>query len=274
MFGKRPDFNFDGDPEETREDPTQPAAPADVTPIEGKDEEDEEVAREENLQPIEYDGFASYHPLLVERPTKYVNRLRACAKSLIIPPENDTHGGTDGRILLDSAIALPVPTTMPGDMLTSEQALGYPLFYAPVDREWSVGGDVSYGEYVLTLILTYTMLDIIHEENQSVYAYPLSLDSRITIPDDAWEYVTHLAHEMYPLLGAVNRGRLAGLAIYNAQQYGDKSEADMWNKLAWEWGITIPPNETLDRADEAAEKLQPYYEEVYGDLQYAPYFEN
>lgn len=80
---------------------------------------------------MSFQGFSSGRPLLLEQPTKYVNRIVNSMKQIIAVPENDQYGGIEGRVYLSPIFTLPMALLQEGDKIGNETVNRYPYLHFP-----------------------------------------------------------------------------------------------------------------------------------------------
>ena len=72
-----------------------------VTPLTPEPEE------QQQSKPLLFPGFGSGRPLLLERPSRYIQRLSDTASKVYAVPDEDPYGGVENRILYSPVIQPP-----------------------------------------------------------------------------------------------------------------------------------------------------------------------
>lgn len=234
-----------------------PATTAEVTM--GDDREDESAP-----QPLAFEGFSSRRPFLVERPTAYIARMNGAAEALLVLPDDDTHGGYEGRVLFSPLCSLPFLVLHGDEMMVSADAASYPLLHAPDNHPYDPNTDLDL--YALALTALHTASGLIHEDGDgNLLAYPVT--EGFTVDDDTWEAVTEWASDVAPHLQALNTARLLGFAMRDPD-----AEADALSLLFSTWGVESTPDEIIRQGQESAELLRPEYN-AFIDAAYHPFEE-
>ena len=134
-----------------------------VTPLTPEPEE------QQQSKPLLFPGFGSGRPLLLERPSRYIQRLSDTASKVYTVPDGDPYGGVENRILYSPVISLPVFLLQGNELFANHDVLKYPLLNPPLNHAWD-GSDISV--YILTIIAAYTSAGILHEDvDGDVLAY-------------------------------------------------------------------------------------------------------
>lgn len=256
-----------------RYDRTDEASEPTITPLDdlrGTEEDDGLASVEAEQGPgdaalLNFDGFVGRHPLLVERPTMYRRRLNDAMRSLIVPPDDDRHGGYEGRVLFHPAVSTPFPVLFGDEMLTSQDAAGYPLLHAPANHPLDPG-ETNPVLYALALQALYTAGNFMWEDGTGdLLAYPVG--DPFTIEDDLWDDCIQWAGSIIDDLTALNLARLLGFAMQDPEH-----EADTLNLLFQAWGVMDGTDALIDAGRQAAEHMGDAYEQ-YTELALAPFDE-
>lgn len=220
---------------------------------------------DDGLQPLRFAGFASRLPLLVERPSMFVTRLRASARSIImLEGESDEHGTIDDRILISPSIALPVFFLYGTELFPNEDVLKYPLLHMPANHQYD--GSMQVRDYALTLIALYTAGGIMFEDGSGdLYTY--GVDDPFEVDDTAWDTAAEWATMVAEPLGRLNMARLLGFALSDPN-----TESEPLGILFDTWGETRGVDEIIEDGRKAADEVKPYYD-VLTDFPYQPFSE-
>lgn len=211
---------------------------------------------------LNFAGFATHHPLLTERPSRYVRRLTTAAQHLFTAPD----GHPERRILFSPAIALPffLPT---GDELFDDDTIQYPLLHVPQHHPYNPD-QMSIDQYALTLIAMYTAMGVIYEPGDGdLYAYGVTTED-LTFgdrhaEDEAWQTCAEWAESMMHPIADVNIGRLIRFA-------GDDPDERRYLQALFEsWGIHDTADELLEQGDQAIPVLASTYA-AFTDLPFDP----
>ena len=211
-----------------------------------------------------FQGFASPIPLLAERPSLYIRRMRDAMGSMITTPDDDPHGGVENRILYSPAAALPFPVLYGNELFASETVFAYPLLHAP--RNHQPYGDIRLDEYALTLTILYTATGIMRETDGNVLAY--RLQDPFEVEDETWDEAAGLAHDMLDPLSRLNRARLLGFAVNDWA-----NEGESLSLLFDAWEEERGPSDILADGQKAASELEDAYRTLYEGLPYQPFNE-
>lgn len=242
-----------------------PETPADPTPVDQNPDSDPEPDGTGDITMLNFDGFATRHPLLVERPSQYVKRLTDAMGSMIAVPEDDQNGGLEGRILFHPAVALPFPVLFGNEKAVHANVVDYPLLHAPTNHPFDPANrDIVH--FALTLIMLYTVGGFMREDGDGdLYVYPLS--DPFEVDDSIWDKCEEWADLVSEDLTYLNTARMLGFAMQSPD-----SEGTALNNLFNAWGIQGSQEEIIERGKQAAERLQDLYE-LYTDLPYMPFQE-
>ena len=184
-----------------------------VTPLPPEPEE------QQQLKPLLFPGFGSGRPLLLERPSRYIQRLSDTASKVYAVPDGDPYGGVENRILYSPVISLPVFLLHGNERFANHDVLKYPLLNPPLNHAWD-GSDISV--YMLTIIAAYTSAGILHEAA--------------------------------PLLKDLNTARLLGFALKNPNE-----ETNALRALFESWDENRSSGEIIEAGKHAAKLLQDDY---------------
>lgn len=196
--------------------------------------------------PLLYTGFSSGKPLLIERPSRYLQRIRGGIASLVIPPADDPQGGIDARVLCSPIMSLPYPILYGDEQFPDEEATRYPLFHAPANHPYEPGEPIDV--YALTVVLCMTVTDLIHEDGGDLLAYPCP--EPYTIPYSVWDEAAQWVRAHAPQLAALNLGRALGFAMLNPD-----AEREALTTLFRVWDVRMTGDEIIGDAQDAAEQL-------------------
>lgn len=215
---------------------------------------------------LNFPGFASRHPLLIERPSRYVQRLNMAAQHLFTAPDNHP----ERRILFSPALALPffLPT---GDEAFSDDTIQYPLLHVPARHPYNPD-ECSIDQYALTLISLYTAMGIINEPGDGdLYAAGITTED-LTFPDpqeedEAWRTCAEWAESIMHPIADVNIARLIRFA-------GDDPDEQRYLQALFEtWGISEPTDALLSQGERSAQLLADTYN-AFTDIPFEPTAEN
>lgn len=200
--------------------------------------------------PLLYSGFSSGKPLLIERPSRFLQRIRGGIESIVIPPDDDPYNGVDARTLCSPIMSLPYPILYGEEQFPNEDAAHYPLLYAPANHPYEDGTPIDV--YALTVMLAMTATDLIHEDGGDLLAYPCP--EPYTIPDSVWEESRQWVDGNARQLAALNLGRALGFAMLDPD-----TERDSLTTLFRCWDVRMTGDEIIGDAQEAAEQLDPVW---------------
>lgn len=232
----------------------------------GPTEEEQEAADTgvTPADPVLFSGFASNHPLLLERPSRYVKRMVDSMRTIAIPPENDEHNGLLGRFVCSPIVSLPFPVLY-GDETLNGDAVGYPLLHMPSNHRFDperIGLDV----YALTLATVLTMNNVMRETGDGgILAYPL--DDPYGVDDDMWDSVLELVNDTKEDLMQLNIARIYGFTLNDPD-----TEREPCAMLFDAWGVKSTGDEILENGRDAATRLEENYD-IFTDLPYTPFDE-
>lgn len=211
----------------------------------------------EKYDVMSFQGFSSGRPLLLERPTKYVNRIINSMKQIIAIPENDQYGGIAGRVYLSPIFTLPVALLHEGDKIGNETVNRYPYLHFPSNHEWNAD-EISLDEYLLAIEYMFVIHDIAQESTEGdLLTY--GVDGDYTMDDDAWKTACEWSKEISKPLSDLNRGRLLGFAINSKSE----KEVDTVVDLLDLWGEEREPQQILSDAQTAAGDVEDLYDMVF-----------
>ena len=186
-----------------------------VTPLTPEPEE------QQQSKPLLFPGFGSGRPLLLERPSRYIQRLSDTASKVYTVPDGDPYGGVENRILYSPVISLPVFLLQGNELFANHDVLKYPLLNPPLNHAWD-GSDISV--YMLTIIAAYTSAGILHEDvDGDVLAY--DVEYPLSVADELWNAASDWASEAAPLLKDLNTARLLGFALKSPNEETDALRA-------------------------------------------------
>lgn len=218
----------------------------------------------ETAEPLLFKGFSSGLPLLVERPSRYINRLRRAALNLYKVPDDDQYGGMDARILYSPVISLPVFLMQGNELYPNESTVQYPLLHYPVNHAPDHIRDVSV--YMLTLVALYSSMGLMREDEEGdLLCYGLS--DPFTCDDDMWMAAEDWAKDTAPLLRDLNMARLLGFALNDRD-----NEIGPLSALYETWNEKRSADTIMDAGKKAADLLQPEYS-VFLEAEFRPFQE-
>lgn len=252
LFGESP-RQFE-QPYPTAEDDTQ----RDVTPLNRVEES------LPDLTPVIFDRFCSGHPFLLERPSKYLARMRDAGEVMLALDEGED---VTDRLLYSPLVSLPVISRRPEDKFTREEATWYPLLHAPDNKPFDPNAGIPFDEYMLTMIITYIALNIIAEDDHDLLAYPVK-DS-VEVPEDTWNAAAEWVHDNQQYLRDLNIARLVGFAMQDPD-----NESQPLQLLMDAWNVPVDVNGVMSKAQVAAEHLRPDFAALFPDLPYDPFTES
>lgn len=228
-----------------------------VTPLTPEPEE------QQQLKPLLFPGFGSGRPLLLERPSRYIQRLSDTASKVYAVPDGDPYGGVENRILYSPVISLPVFLLHENELFANHDVLKYPLLNPPLNHAWD-GSDISV--YMLTIIAAYTSAGILHEDvDGDVLAY--DVEYPLSVADELWDAASDWASEAAPLLKDLNTARLLGFALKSPNE-----ETDALRALFESWDENRSSGEIIEAGKHAANLLQDDYN-VFVDVEFRPFQE-
>lgn len=214
--------------------------------------------------PLMFSGFASRHPLLLERPSLYLKRMSDSIRSIAHPPENDGNNGVWGRFVCSPIMSIPFPVLY-GDETINGDALGYPLLHMPSNHPFnpeSIGLDV----YALTLSTVLSLNNIMRENGEGdIIAYPL--DDPYEVDDDVWDGVLELVNDVKEDLMQLNVARIYGFALNDMD-----TEKRACSTLFDAWNVNGSGDEILENGKDAAMRLESSYD-IFTDLPFLPFDE-
>lgn len=263
MFGGAARRQFDNDEDRRRTAEEEEGLPA-VTPLGRVDELLPE------LVPLRWEGFASGHPLLLERPSVYWNRIAGAGRALIVPPaEDDGNGGAEDRMLYSGILSVPFPVLYGTEGLTSEDAVSYPMLHQPENRAWDPDADdaPTLEEYALTMCVAYQVMNIMVEEGKDIVSYRIPLEG-FDVDGDLWDSCAAWAKQNAEPLFKLNVGRLLTFGLNDID-----AEEPYWQALVAMWGLEGDGDTILDEAKRAADILEPAYHAVFPDVRFEPFTE-
>lgn len=250
MFASRRTFTNETDSQQPAVTP-QPAVPA-------NEPANEPTADSEPAAPLLFEGFASHHPLLIERPSRYTARLNGAARALFHTPDNKP----ESRVLYSPIVALPF-FTFHGDETFSDSTIQYPLLHTPTNHPYN--GTISTDLYALTLIVALTTGGILYEptveqindlnlEDGDLLAYETGDDYQI--PDDLWDASLGWAQDNMNAIAALNMARLAAFSS------SDPGEQQLARTLLSGWGIEDDLTTVASWGQDAASFLSVGYDAI------------
>lgn len=218
---------------------------------------------EDGPAPLAFTGFASPLPLLLERPSLYMKRLRDAAESMFMTPDG---GDVTDRILYSPAVALPFFVMHGDELYAGEHVMGYPLLHAPDNHQPGEGDDPSV--YALTMIAAYTAMGLIREDGDgNLLAYGIPVGEPFGVDDETWAAADDWARTMVYPLGELNKARLLGFALRDPD-----NERDALAVLFDAWGETRDPNTLIQAGKEAARQVDVDYG-IFIDTSFKPFNE-
>lgn len=223
-----------------------------------------------DLTPLRWEGFASGHPLLLERPSRYWNRIRGAAQAMIIPPaKDDGHGEAEDRMLFSGMLSVPFPVLYGTEGLASEDVIGYPMLHQPENRVWDPTAEnaPTLEEYALTMSVAYQVMNIMVEEGADLVSYRIP-NEEFEVDGDLWDSCAEWVKENGELLFQLNVGRLLMFGLNDVD-----TEEPYWQALANMWRLEGDGDSILDDAKRAAELLEPGYNAILPDVKYEPFTE-
>lgn len=207
----------------------------------------------EKYDVMSFQGFSSGKPLLLERPTVYVNRILNSARQLVALPADDQHDGIEGRAYLSSIFTLPAVLLYEGDMIANETVNQYPYLHFPSNQTWNPD-KMGLDEYLLAIEYMFTVNDIAQETTDGdLLTY--GLDGDYTIDEDAWQSACEWVNEIKEPLTNLNRGRLLGFAMRS----GSEEELRTLGNLFDMWGEERDPNQIISDAQASADDVEDLY---------------
>ncbi|MBT1162767.1 hypothetical protein [Bifidobacterium sp. SO1] len=246
-----------------------------LTPLDEQDEVsadvsdfviDGDVTQSDSEGILVFDRFTSGLPLLMERPSRYTNRLQGAAFSMFRPPADDKNGGLENRILWSPSIAFPFFLLFGDEKFKDQDVLKYPFLHVPSNHQPTDDTDLTV--YALTLYALYTATGLLGETNDgAILTYGLEDPFEVT-DADAWDAADDWARTVTPLLSDLNKARLLGFALKDVEH-----EAAALNVLFYLWGESRPQNELIDAGRQAADLLAGEYD-VFLDQEFKPFQEH
>lgn len=195
---------------------------------------------------LAFQGFSSGRPLLLERPTRYVDRIIDSMRQIVAVPDGDEHGGIMGRAYLSPIFTLPFALPHEGDGISGETANRYPYLHFPANHDWNPD-ETSLDEYLLAIEYVYVTSDIAQEtDDGDLITY--GVDGDYTIDDDLWRTACDWTKEISGPLSDLNKGRLLGFALNS----DNEKEIETVSGLFDLWQEQRDPQRILDDAQQAA----------------------
>lgn len=218
---------------------------------------------EPDIEPLIFEGFASNHPLLLERPSRYVNRVKGAAVSLFTTPDNNP----DSRILYSPAIALPF-FVLQGDETFNADTIQYPLLHMPANHPYD--GNISIDLYALSLMVALSVGGYLYEPSRdelqaqgyaagALLAYGIT-DTNFMLPDELWNAAYGWAESNMKAIAALNMARLTAFSQNNPD------EQRIAKTLFDSWGVDDNPAMLMADGKDAAQFLQVGYDAVTENL--------
>lgn len=204
---------------------------------------------------INYQGFASPTPYLLENPTSYINRLATAARTLLSVPAESLHPDPGTRVLYSPAISLPFFLPEAGDQMY-EIAQFYPLLHLPEGRPYD-DPELPIDAYALAVVIAYEM-DGINLMGEPGGGDLLAWDNvpRYAVPDKYWTRALDLAQQVYRPLIAVNLARLVLAARDNQQERAQLA------LLCQAWQVVDTPSTLLENGRKASPIVQQYWQSL------------
>lgn len=218
----------------------------------------------------DFEGFTSGTPFLLERPSRYITRMRRSMNSLLALPERDTQESIDSRILWSPIVELPIPLAQKDDTARTMAAVSYPFMYVPQNQPLTDNMDPE--RYALTLHVYLAATQAIVYDTQYIhdlYTYGVDAGS-FRVDDDIWERAGIVADYYADALRDLNIGRLTQFMLADMD-----NEYDAWDRLMLTWGIDVEdkqhPGEVsesivgqlLDRGTQASTRMASMYDKVF-----------
>lgn len=218
----------------------------------------------------DFEGFTSGTPFLLERPSRYITRMRRSMNSLLVLPERDTQESIDSRILWSPIVELPIPLAQKDDTARTMAAVSYPFMYVPQNQPLTDNMDPE--RYALTLHVYLAATQAIVYDTQHIHdLYTYGVDASSFLVDDAtWERAGMVADYYAGALRDLNIGRLTQFMLADMD-----NEYDAWDRLMLTWGIDVEdkqhPGEVsesivvqlLDRGAQASTRMASMYDKVF-----------
>lgn len=212
-----------------------------------------------------FDRFTSGLPLLMERPSKYVQRLLNAAGSMIQVGEDDQNGGLANRILWSPSIAFPFFLLFGDEQFKDEDVLKYPFLHVPSNHQPTV--DTKFDEYALTLYALYTATGLMGETHDGAIATYGLVDPFEVSDQESWDAAVDWAQTVTPLLADLNKARLLGFTLNDLEH-----EADALNTLFDLWNESRSQTAVIEAGKQAASMLEIEYN-IFLDAQFKPFRE-
>lgn len=215
---------------------------------------------------LEFNGFSSGQPFLLERPSRYLQRMRDAMRSLIVLPSDRDDPGVDARILWSPIVTLPFPLLTGTEKAANEDATRYPLLHAPIN--YPLPEDVDWDEYALALTLLYTASDVMVEQDTSLYTY--GMHGQFEADDTVLENIKDMAHTFNEPLRLLNMARLVDFAVRDPQR-----EQEPLTLLLDTWQDERGLQTIVDEGRDAARMVNVLYEIMFGDdITFDPFHEH
>lgn len=220
---------------------------------------------------LSFEGYSSGQPFLLERPTRYIQRMRDAISSLIVLPEDQRgQDSMDRHILWSPIVTLPYPLLDDSTMGLSEQTNAYPLMHAPENyRLPTYASFEDWEEYAFTLTLLYTASDVMTEYGADVYTY--GIDGQFMVNEDVLKNMHDIATQYKEPVRKLNLARLVDMTMQDPDH-----ETDALDMLLSTWEVEPDLQHIVDQGRESAEMVELLYEIMFQDnpVRFTPFSED
>ncbi|PWG62665.1 hypothetical protein [Bifidobacterium callitrichidarum] len=213
-------------------------------------------------KPLRFEGFGSTLPLLLERPSKYIQRMTGAARNMIQTADGSP---AESRILFSPVVSLPFFVLDGSEKFANEDVLKYPLLHAPANHPLTDPEQLDV--YVLTLITMYVTAGMLAEDyDGSVYTY--GVEGEFEIADDVWAAAEEWSKDVAPIIREINLARIAQFASLAWEE-----EQPAFEMLEQAWGVNPDDWQPLaDKMPENVDLLKHDYD-IITNLPFEPYSE-
>lgn len=237
-------------------------SPADDTPSNDLINAAHDVTTKPEQKPLRFEGFGTGLPLLLERPSKYIERMSNAARNMI---QTEDGSPAESRILFSPVVSLPFFVLDGSEKFANEDVLKYPLLHAPANHPLTDPEQLDV--YVLTLITMYVTAGMLAEDyDGSVYTY--GVEGEFEIADDVWAAAEEWSKDVAPIIREINYARIAQFASLVWEE-----EQPAFEMLEQAWGVNPDDwQKYVDKMPENVDMLGHDYD-IITNLKFEPYSE-